>query len=103
MEAYCPHYGRCFVYDFPHSCERLCRLSRGSGELATTLVETLQLRLLLLNFDRTLCSTKSGASPLPSGKRVKEGFAHTIDHGTLCYLVWMSVVLMWVLYRYFVC
>ena len=47
--------------------------------MMTTLVETLQPRLLLIDFDRTLCSTKSGASPLPQRRGAKEGYAHTID------------------------
>jgi len=89
-EAYCSHFGRCFVCDAPYSCEQLCRLSRGSGEVAISLVETLQPQLLLLDFDRTLCTTKSGASPLPVNKkniqngfgrqgRGKEGYTHSVD------------------------
>jgi hypothetical protein len=73
-KAFCPHFKRCFVCDSPHSCEKLCRLSRGDGEAATALVETIQPRLLLLDFDRTLASTRSGASPLP-----KKGHPHSID------------------------
>ena len=82
--AYCVHFKRCFLCDAPHSCERLCRLSRGSGEVATALVESIRPSLLLLDFDRTLCSTKCGASPLPKRKTAsdphqKEGHAHSID------------------------
>ena len=65
-KAYCPHLGRRFVCDAPYSCETLCRMSRGNGEVATELVETLRPALLLIDFDRTLCSNKAGASPLPS-------------------------------------
>ena len=81
-EAYCPHFRRCFVCDAPHSCDELCRLSRGNGEVATALVETIRPKLLLVDFDRTLASTKSGASPLPkrtSVRHAKEGYSHSID------------------------
>ncbi len=81
-EAYCPHDHKCFVCDAPHSCNR-CRLSMGNGEVLTAMVETIRPKLLLLDFDRTLCSTKSGASPLPkassSKHQLKEGFSHSID------------------------
>ena len=52
-KAFCPHLKRCFVCDSPHSCEKLCRLSRGDGEAALALVETIRPSLLLLDFDRT--------------------------------------------------
>lgn len=81
-DAYCPHFRRCFVCDAPHSCDKFCRLSRGNGEVATELVETIRPQLLLLDFDRTLASTKSGASPLPkrtSIRHSKEGYSHSID------------------------
>lgn len=70
-EAYCPHRHLCFVCDAPHDCERLCRLARGDGEAALAAVETLRPGLLLIDFDRTLCSTKSGASPLPPSSRCR--------------------------------
>lgn len=47
-----------------------------------TLVETLRPKELLLDFDKTLCSTKSGASPLPkktSSRRDKDGYSHSLD------------------------
>mmetsp|Transcript_6674 Transcript_6674/g.9575 ORF Transcript_6674/g.9575 Transcript_6674/m.9575 type:complete len:704 (+) Transcript_6674:89-2200(+) len=79
-EAFCPHFRRCFVCDSPHSCEE-CRLYRGDGESAIELVSVLQPRILLLDFDRTLCSTKSGASPLPQNKSKSKHsrHQHTID------------------------
>jgi len=85
--AFCYHSGRCFVCDAPHSCEKLCRLSRGGGEEALSLVETIRPKLLLLDFDRTLASTKAGASPLPnknfqnrvSKGRIKDCRGHSID------------------------
>lgn len=83
--AFCPHVNRCFICD-THTCEK-CRLLRGNGEVATSIVETIQPEFLLLDFDRTLCSTKSGASPLPNGSRKqrkksrhdKGSNVHTID------------------------
>ena len=83
LEAYCAHHQRCFVCDAPHSCDQ-CRLSIGNGETVTNLVETLHPTHLLLDFDRTLCSTKSGASPMPmsrksSKKTSKEGYSHSLD------------------------
>jgi len=80
-EAYCSHDRRCFICDAPHSCDQ-CRLSMGNGEVVTAMVETIRPKLLLLDFDRTLCSTKSGSSPLPkqSAKRhSKEGYSHSLD------------------------
>jgi hypothetical protein len=83
-EAFCSHHRRCFVCDAPHSCLE-CRFSTGDGEVVAAMVETMQPKLLLLDFDRTLCSTKSGASPLPkvsnNSKRQhsKEGYSHSID------------------------
>jgi hypothetical protein len=58
----CPHSGRCFVCD-EWSCEE-CRLHRGDGDEVANLVERLQPEFLFLDFDRTLASTKGGASPL---------------------------------------
>ena len=91
QKYFCPHASRCFVCDAPHSCPEYCRLTRGDGEVVATLVETIQPKLLLLDFDRTLCSTKSGASPLPhqwnqiavvetkNKKKKNSDFRHSID------------------------
>lgn len=76
--AFCPHANQCYYCDSPHSCEKFCRLSRGNGELVMELVETIQPNLLLLDFDRTLCSTKAGASPI-NRKKNREIFTHSID------------------------
>jgi len=75
VDAFCPHSQRCFVCDAPHSCENLCRLSMGDGELVAEWIERLKPHYLLIDFDRTLCSTKRGASPLSKQSSV----AHTID------------------------
>jgi hypothetical protein len=74
-KAWCPHAGRCFVCDTPHSCEDGCRLGRGDGETVCATVNVLQPTLLCLDFDRTLCTTRNGGTPLPQSGRVK----HTID------------------------
>ncbi len=82
QEAFCRHFKRCFVCDAPHTCE-VCQLSCGNGEVSISMVETLRPTFLLLDFDRTLCSTKSGASPLPKWRtdRATKGqaHAHSID------------------------
>jgi hypothetical protein len=52
---------------------RQCRLAQGDGEVVATLCAELQEELrpqggvhptLFVDFDRTLCTTKSGGSPL---------------------------------------
>uniref|UniRef100_A0A7S0GIP6 Uncharacterized protein n=1 Tax=Proboscia inermis TaxID=420281 RepID=A0A7S0GIP6_9STRA len=81
-KSYCPHFHRCFICDAPHSCEKLCRLSRGNGEHCIALVDAIRPNFLLLDFDRTLASTKSGGSPLPkktARSRIKEDYMHSID------------------------
>jgi hypothetical protein len=66
-DAFCTHAGRCFACDTPHACEVDCRLSRGDGEVVAAKVLALRPELLLVDFDRTLATTKSGASPMPKG------------------------------------
>lgn len=46
------------------------------------MVEAIKPKLLILDFDGTLCSTKSGGSPLPnttSKCRSNDGYSHSID------------------------
>lgn len=59
---FCPHAKRCIVCD-AHSCER-CRLQRGGPELVATLAKELRPARILLDFDRTLASTRSGGLPI---------------------------------------
>ena len=65
--SFCIHARRCLVCE-EYSCESAgCRLVRGDGEAVAHLVARLascSLRLLLVDFDRTLCSTRNGADPL---------------------------------------
>ena len=71
--AFCPHLRRCLACE-EYSCEAAgCRLVRGDGEAVAVLVGRLlpRLRLLLLDFDRTLASTRSGSDPLKG--------AHSMD------------------------
>ena len=51
------------------SCEQ-CRLVRGDGEEVASLVDRLRPRVVLLDFDRTLASTKAGADPLLGAQTV---------------------------------
>ena len=75
LHAFCAHQRRCVVCDGGAFalCEP-CNLARGDGEAVASLVEERQIDVLFCDFDRTLCTTKSGASPLQS-KRV----THSID------------------------
>ena len=86
--AWCPHDGRCVVCDH-HSCSA-CRLHHGDGEAVECLYETLSALAsadskdampvtVLLDWDRTCCTTKLGSSPL-SGN-------HTLDESLLGLLV----------------
>lgn len=60
----CTHSNRCFACD-DWSCIE-CRLERGDGDDVTRLAAQLGGDcLVLLDFDRTLCSTRAGADPCP--------------------------------------
>jgi hypothetical protein len=45
------------------ACEQ-CRLVHGDGEDVAALVHTLQPHAIFLDWDRTLCTTRTGGSPL---------------------------------------
>jgi hypothetical protein len=72
---FCPHDGRCFVCD-AHSCAT-CRLERGDAETVAAVARRLssetpgcvdgsaaRLCRIALDFDRTLCTTRSGGAPI---------------------------------------
>ena len=59
---FCPHANRCFVCD-SWSCAE-CRLIRGDGEECLALAQNIDPDLTYLDWDRTVCTTRSGASPL---------------------------------------
>jgi len=63
-EAFCPHARRCLKCE-RHSCDR-CGLRCGDAEDVVALVEEIDADAVFLDFDRTICATKRGASPLPS-------------------------------------
>lgn len=63
-EAFCPHARRCLKCE-RHSCDR-CGLRCGDAEDVVALVEEISADAVFLDFDRTICATKRGASPLPS-------------------------------------
>ena len=71
LHAFCAHQRRCAVCDGGAFalCEP-CNLARGDGEAVASLVEERQIDVLFCDFDRTLCTTKSGASPLQSKQTV---------------------------------
>ena len=68
---FCPHKQlRCACCDAGFvSCE-LCRLAQGDGEAVLAACESWRPDVLFLDFDRTLCSTRSGADPLKGGQSV---------------------------------
>ena len=76
--GFCPHAKRCVACD-GHSCAA-CRLLRGDGDDVARAYRDLADRappgkppFLLLDFDRTLCSTRNGADPMaPSTKGSKK-------------------------------
>ena len=69
--AWCPHRRRCLACEalFFSGCAS-CGVTRGDGEDVALMVESAPGSALLcvfLDFDRTLCATKRGASPLLAG------------------------------------
>ena len=66
---FCPHSARCFVCD-AWSCGE-CQLIRGDGEDVAAMALDLQPDVVFLDFDRTLCTTRGGGSPLVG--------SHTVD------------------------
>eukprot|EP01065_Artemidia_motanka_P007130 TRINITY_DN13520_c0_g1_i1.p1 TRINITY_DN13520_c0_g1~~TRINITY_DN13520_c0_g1_i1.p1 ORF type:complete len:846 (+),score=173.85 TRINITY_DN13520_c0_g1_i1:316-2853(+) len=60
--TWCPHSSRCFMCDH-WSCDQ-CRFHRGDGDYVSSLVEGTGAKLVCLDFDRTLSTTKAGGSPL---------------------------------------
>ena len=66
---FCPHARRCFVCD-SWSCGE-CQLIRGDGEDVAALAHDLKPDVVFLDFDRTLCTTRGGGSPLVG--------SHTVD------------------------
>lgn len=60
--SFCPHDSRCIVCE-QWSCERCCLLRR-DGEDVWQIAAQHQPDVIFLDFDRTLCTTKAGASPL---------------------------------------
>ena len=71
--GFCPHARRCFVCD-AHSCAE-CRLERGSAEAVADVAARVRPVRIALDFDRTLCNTKSGALPIFGKHQVDDGAA----------------------------
>lgn len=61
--AWCPHHRKCVLCD-AWSCNECRLLVAQGGEDVSALVARLQPSHIFLDFDRTFCSTKRGASPL---------------------------------------
>lgn len=60
--AFCPHHQRCIACE-GWSCN-MCGIVCGDGEYVAGLVDSIQPDAVFMDFDRTLCTTKSGSSPL---------------------------------------
>ena len=78
--AWCPHDQRCAACD-GWSCAA-CRFHQGDGGDVAALAAALRPTALLLDFDRTLCSTKGGGSPLRGN--------HTVDEELLALIAQMG-------------
>lgn len=63
--AFCIHQRKCVCCDGASfvPCEP-CRMAQGDGEMVTALAALYSPEAVFLDFDRTLCTTKSGGSPL---------------------------------------
>ena len=68
VQTFCPHARRCIA------CERWscveCGVVCGDGEDVAALVEQIDPHVVFIDFDRTLCTTKSGASPARGSHRL---------------------------------
>eukprot|EP00927_Polykrikos_kofoidii_P059829 TRINITY_DN54952_c0_g1_i1.p1 TRINITY_DN54952_c0_g1~~TRINITY_DN54952_c0_g1_i1.p1 ORF type:complete len:653 (-),score=94.80 TRINITY_DN54952_c0_g1_i1:68-2026(-) len=71
--SFCPHDQRCIVCE-QWSCEQ-CHLVRGDGEDVWQIALQLRPALIFLDFDRTLATTKAGASPLVGSHSVDPDLA----------------------------
>jgi guanyl-specific ribonuclease Sa len=74
VSAWCPHRRRCMACEalFFSECAA-CGVTRGDGEDVVALVESFDHLCVFLDFDRTLCATKQGASPVRRTTERKEG------------------------------
>ena len=61
--AFCPHALKCVACE-RHSCAQ-CGITCGDAEDFIALIDAIDARAVFLDFDRTICATKRGASPLP--------------------------------------
>ena len=67
---FCKHQSRCAACDAAFRSCTLCRLAHGDGEAVLAACEAWQPTTVFLDFDRTLCTTKSGADPLRGAQTV---------------------------------
>jgi hypothetical protein len=68
QRGFCHHAKRCVVCD-QHSCEK-CSLIRGDGDDVARIARHLGSEaFVVVDFDRTLCSTRAGADPSIIGKK----------------------------------
>uniref|UniRef100_A0A6U6A6G1 Uncharacterized protein n=2 Tax=Guillardia theta TaxID=55529 RepID=A0A6U6A6G1_GUITH len=74
--CFCPHSKKCIRCE-DWSCDT-CRLHRLDGAGLVDLVRRLPATRLFLDFDQTLCSSKSGFPPVPGKHRLQEDVAELL-------------------------
>lgn len=75
----CPHSRRCFSCEGA-SCEE-CKLVQGDGGSVPRMIEALQPQIIFIDFDRTLCSTRSGCQPVIGKHGINPGlFSVLVSH-----------------------
>ena len=87
---FCPHTSQCFVCD-AHGCAS-CRLERGGAdtvaEVASRLAASSRLLRIAIDFDRTLCNTRSGGAPIIGKHQPDEELLSLLwRHAGLCEIV----------------
>jgi len=79
---FCPHSRRCVACE-RWSCEE-CGVVCGDGEDVAALVEQIDPHVVFIDFDRTLCTTKSGSSPARGSHRLDAELWNVVTGGRLC-------------------
>ncbi len=79
---FCPHDRRCIACE-RWSCEE-CGVVCCDGEDVAALVERIDPHVVFIDFDRTLCTTKSGSSPARGSHRLDAELWNVVTGGRLC-------------------
>jgi hypothetical protein len=85
--TFCPHQGKCVVCDGGFAPCSQCRLAHGDGETVAAICSEWQCGkvkpTLMCDFDRSLCSTKAGGSPLQGTHSVDVELANLASQYTM--------------------